>query len=46
MQTIDPALVNVIVAIAAAVLMVHAGLAKKQLAWRVRPVSRRRRRRP
>jgi hypothetical protein len=46
MQTIDPALVTALVAMCVGVLMVKAGVAKRQLAWRPRRASRRRRRRP
>ena len=46
MQTIDPPLVAALVAMCAGVLMVHAGLAKRQLAWRRRRTKRERRRRP
>ena len=34
MQTIDPALVTAPVAMCVGALMVHAGVAKRQLAWR------------
>ena len=44
-QTIDPALVTALVALCVGALMVHAGVAKRQLTWRRRP-SRERRRRP
>ena len=47
MQTIDPALVTALVAVCAAALMVDAGIAKRQLAWRPRRPNRGRRgRRP
>jgi hypothetical protein len=47
MQTIDPALVTALVAVCATALMVHAGLAKRQLTWRPRRSKcERRRRRP
>ena len=45
MQTIDPALVAALVAACVAVLMVQAGVAKRQLAWRTRRTNRQRRRR-
>ena len=45
MQTIDPALVTALVAMSVGVLMVHAGVAKRQLAWRTRQTHRKRRRR-
>jgi hypothetical protein len=45
MQTIDPALVTGLVAMCVAVLMVHAGIAKRQLSWRSRRTNRFRRRR-
>ena len=45
MQTIDPALMTAPVALCVGTLMVHAGVAKRQLTWRRRP-SRERRRRP
>jgi hypothetical protein len=44
-QTIDPALVTALVAMCVGALMVHAGLAKRQLAWRKRRTQRDRRRR-
>jgi hypothetical protein len=44
MQTIDPALMTALVALCVGALMVHAGVAKRQLTWR-RP-NRGRRRRP
>ena len=43
MQTIDPALLSALVAMCVGALMVHAGLAKRRLAWRP---NRERRRRP
>jgi hypothetical protein len=46
MQTIDPALVTALVAMCVAALMAHAGVAKRQLAWRTRRVKHDRRRRP
>jgi hypothetical protein len=46
MQTIDPALVTALVAMCAGELMVHAGVAKRQLAWRAWRPNRERRRRP
>jgi len=46
MQTIDPALVTALLAMCVGTLMVHAGLAKRRLAWRPRPLNRERRRRP
>jgi hypothetical protein len=46
MQTIDPHLVALVVTLSAAVLMVQAGIAKRQLAWRTRRTGRKRRRRP
>jgi hypothetical protein len=44
MQAIDPALLTALVAICAATLMVHAGVTKRQLAWRPRTRRDRRRR--
>lgn len=44
-QTIDPALMTALVALCVGALMVHAGVAKRQLTWRRRPPSRERRRR-
>ncbi len=44
MQTIDPALVTALAAMSAAMLMVHAGIAKRRLAWRSRRTNRKRRR--
>jgi hypothetical protein len=44
MQTINPHLVCVAAALSVAVLMVHAGVAKRQLAWRTRRTNRARRR--
>jgi len=44
MQTLDPSLVSAL-ALSAAVLMVHAGIAKRLLSWRPE-AARRRRRRP
>ncbi|MDX6454595.1 MAG: hypothetical protein QOD48_702 [Gaiellaceae bacterium] len=46
MQTIDPALVTALVAMCVGALMVKAGVAERQLAWRPRRASRQRRRRP
>jgi hypothetical protein len=46
MQTIDPALATALVAICVALLMVHVGIAKRQLAWRPQRTKRDRRRRP
>jgi hypothetical protein len=46
MQTIDPALVTALFAMCVGVLMVKAGVAKRQLEWRPRRASRQRRRRP
>jgi hypothetical protein len=45
METIDPHVVAVAVALSTAVLLVHAGIAKRQPAWRTRRTSRARRRR-
>jgi hypothetical protein len=45
MQTIDPAALTVLVAVCAGALMVHAGVAKRQLAWRPRRTQRTKRRR-
>jgi hypothetical protein len=45
-QTIDPALVTALVALCVGALMVHAGVAKRQLTWRRPRPSRERRRRP
>jgi hypothetical protein len=45
MQTIHPALVAALVAMSIGALMVHAGIAKRQLAWRPRRINRARRRR-
>jgi hypothetical protein len=45
MQTIEPHLLAVVLSLSAAVLMVHAGIAKRQLAWRPRSTNRVRRRR-
>ena len=44
MQTIDPPLVAALVAMCVGVLMIQAGLAKRQLAWRRRGTRERRRR--
>ena len=46
MQTIDPALVSALVAICVGLLMVHVGIAKRQLAWRPQRTKRDSRRRP
>jgi hypothetical protein len=46
MQTIDPALVTALVAMCVGALMVHAGVAKRQLALRPRRARRERRQRP
>ena len=45
MHTIDPGLVTTLVAMCAGALMVHAGVAKRQLVWRTRRTKRDRRRR-
>jgi hypothetical protein len=45
MQTLDPPLVNALAALSAAVLMVHAGVAKRLLSWRPEVARRRPRRR-
>ena len=45
MQTIDPALVTALLAMCVGALMVRAGVAKRQLAWRTRRTQRDRRRR-
>ena len=45
MQTSEPALVTVLVAMSVGTLMVNAGVAKRRLAWRTRRVKRERRRR-
>ncbi len=34
MQTIDPVLMTALIAMTAAMLMIHAGIAKRRLAWR------------
>jgi hypothetical protein len=44
-QTIDPTLMTALVAMCVGALMVRAGLAKRQLAWRPRRTPRDRRRR-
>jgi hypothetical protein len=44
-QTIDPAPVTALVAMCVGALMVHAGVAKRRLAWRRRRTPRDRRRR-
>ena len=41
MQTLDPTLVSAILALSAAVLMVHAGVGKRLLSWRPEAVRRR-----
>ena len=43
MQTINPALVDALVAMCVGALMVHAAVAKRQLAWRKRKTPRDRR---
>jgi hypothetical protein len=45
MQTIDAALLSALVAMCVGALMVHAGVAKRRLAWRPRRANRERRRR-
>jgi hypothetical protein len=45
MNTVDP-LTATVVAASVAVLMVHAGIGKRMLVWRVAAERRRRRRRP
>ena len=45
MHEIDPALLTALLAMCVGVLMVDAGLAKRQLAWRPRRMRDRRRRR-
>jgi hypothetical protein len=45
MHAIDPALLTALLAMCVGVLMVDAGLAKRQLAWRPRRAKRGRRRR-
>ena len=45
MHTIDPALLTALLAMCVGVLMVDAGLAKRQLAWRPRRTKRDRGRR-
>jgi hypothetical protein len=45
MRTIDPGLVTALVAMCVAALMVHAGVAKRQLTCRTRQKQRERRRR-
>jgi hypothetical protein len=44
MQTIDPALMTALAAVCAVALMVQAGIAKRQLAWRPRRPNRVRKR--
>ena len=46
MQTINPALVSALFAVCVGMLMVQAGIAKRQLTWRKRRTNRGRRRRP
>ena len=46
MQTLDPSFVSTVVALSAAVLMVHAGVGKRLLSWRPTPVRVRRPRKP
>jgi hypothetical protein len=46
MLTLDPALFAAFATMCAGVLMVHAGIAKRQLAWRKSRTDRQRRRRP
>jgi hypothetical protein len=41
-QTIDPALVTALFALCVGALIVHAGVAKRQLIWRRRPTRERR----
>ncbi len=43
MQTIDPSLVPALVVMCVGALMVRAGMAKRQLAWRPRRTRRERR---
>jgi hypothetical protein len=45
METLDPQLLTASIALSAAVLMVHAGIAKRRLEWRPRHPNRPRRRR-
>ena len=45
MQTINPSLVPALVAMCVGALMVHAGVAKRRLAWRPRRPNRERKRR-
>ena len=45
MQTIDPVLMTALIAMSAAMLMIHAGIAKRRLAWRRQRTKRERRRR-
>ena len=45
MQIVEPALVSALVAMCVGALMVHAGVAKRQLAWRPRRPNHERRRR-
>jgi hypothetical protein len=44
-QTVDPGLMTALVAMCVGALMVHAGVAKRQVAWRTRRTKRDRRRR-
>jgi uncharacterized integral membrane protein len=46
MQATYPALVTALVAMCVGALMAHAGVAKRQLAWRPRRVKQQRRWRP
>jgi hypothetical protein len=43
MQTVDPSLTTALVALCAAALMAHAGVAKRRLEWRPRRTQRPRR---
>lgn len=45
MQTLDPTLMSTVAALCAAVLMVHAGIAKRMLSWRPDTARNPRRRR-
>jgi peptidoglycan/LPS O-acetylase OafA/YrhL len=45
METVDPSLVTTLVALCAAALMAHAGVAKRRLEWRPRRAQRPRKRR-
>jgi hypothetical protein len=44
-QTINPALITMLIAMCVASLMMHAGVAKRQLSWRKRRAQRPKRRR-